>query len=72
LTECLPVRCTALIRMINLTFRPVDRRIPKKRKTEVKAIKGYISSVFCFELIVMNAKTKKQEQHIEILENVNR
>jgi len=58
--------------MINLTFRPVDRRIPKKRKTEVKAIKGYISSVFCFELIVMNAKTQKQEQHIEILENVNR
>ena len=29
-----------------MTFRPVDRRIPKKRKTEVKAIKGYISSVF--------------------------
>jgi hypothetical protein len=55
-----------------LDFSPCGPTYSQKRKTEVKAIKGYISSVFCFELIVMNAKTQKQEQHIEILENVNR
>ena len=50
-----------------MTFRPVDRRIPKKRKTEVKAKKGFTTSVFCFKLIVVK-ETQKQEQHIEILE----
>ncbi|MBS4912162.1 MAG: hypothetical protein KH007_13585, partial [Subdoligranulum variabile] len=41
---------------------------PPKRKTEVKAKKGFTTSVFCFKLIVVSKKTQKQEQHIEILE----
>lgn len=40
---------------------------PPKRKTEVKAKKGFTTSVFCFKLIVVK-ETQKQEQHIEILE----
>lgn len=40
---------------------------PPKIKTEVKAKKGFTTSVFCFKLIVVK-ETQKQEQHIEILE----
>ena len=44
---------------------------PLKRKTEVKAKKGFTTSVFCFKFNSCEQKNSKQEQHIEILEKVN-
>ena len=41
---------------------------PKKKDRSCKAFFGFTTSVFCFKLIVVNKKTQKQEQHIEILE----
>ena len=41
---------------------------PKKKDRSCKAFFGFTTSVFCFKLIVVNKKTQKQKQHIEILE----
>ena len=41
---------------------------PKKKDRSCKAFFGFTTSVFYFKLIVVNKKTQKQKQHIEILE----